>query len=101
MVDMGYFIDPRDKLSFWADLSDSDIFSAWDLNPLSDVIVNPMLGSDSLRSYGIHSYQRSVNERIPLEENAGEMPRFCLVLDCNGRDYGDDIFVKEMRIIRE
>lgn len=101
MIEMGYFIDPRDKLSFWADLSDSDIFSAWDLNPLSDVIVNPMLGSSSLRSYGIHSYQRSVTEHISLEENAGEMPRFYLVVDCNGRDYGDDIFVKEMRIIRE
>jgi len=94
MMKSGYFIDPRDTLNFWAELSD------W-TSLLSNVIITPMLGANSLGSYDIYSISRETRDQISLKDNAARNPGFYLIVDCNGHDWGDDINIKEMKIIRE
>ncbi|MCX6674780.1 MAG: hypothetical protein NTY37_13495 [Methanothrix sp.] len=103
MMNMGYSIDSRDTLNFWAELSD------W-TSLLSNIIITPMLGANSLGSYNLYVSKsldsQSVRDQISLSKadelrKAGENPGIFLIVDCNGRDWGDDINIKEMKIVRE
>jgi hypothetical protein len=97
MMSSGYFIDPRDTLNFSAELSD------W-TSLLTNVIITPMLGANSLGSYNIDALSintRETRDLIPLSEYEGRNPGFYLIVDCNGRDWGDNININEMKIVRE
>lgn len=94
MVNMGYFIDPRDTLSIWA-----EAFDPW--NPMTDVIIEPVLGTSQISPPdNIYFGSPPVDESTSLREYAGDRPRFSLVIDCNGRDYGDDVNIKKLKIVR-
>ena len=94
MVNVGYFIDPRDTLSILADASDP-----W--NPMTDVIIEPMLGTSQISPpYNVRFRSPPIDEATSLEDYVGDRPRFFLVVDCNGMDYGDDIKINDLMIVR-
>jgi len=96
MMNSGYFIDPRDTLNFSIGLSDWTAVS-------TNVIITPMLGANSLGSYNLDALsldKRDTKDLISLSEYAGRNPGFYLIVDCNGRDWGDNININEMKIVR-
>ncbi|MCX6677520.1 MAG: hypothetical protein NTU95_06200 [Methanothrix sp.] len=97
MTNSGYFIDPRDTLNFSAELSD------W-TSLLTNVIITPMLGANSLGSYNIYAPSldlRETKDQISLRDDAHRNRGIYLIVDCNGYDWGDNININEMKIVRE
>ncbi|OPY49086.1 MAG: hypothetical protein A4E49_03261 [Methanosaeta sp. PtaU1.Bin112] len=96
IMNSGYFIDPRDTLNFSIGLSDWTAVS-------TNVIITPMLGANSLGSYNLDALsldRRDTRDLISLSEYAGRNQGFYLIVDCNGRDWGDNININEMKIVR-
>lgn len=93
MRTMGYFIDPRDMLSIQAEVG---------YHPMTDLIIQPMLGKVALTTpYNLKFSMQSVEDETSLMDYAGDEPKVLLVVDCNGMDYGDDVNINELKIIRE